>query len=132
MSPRRSYLPLCLSALFLTPLAGCGVGSAAKQVLHEVRGAQTEIMLISRFQSDTLTRYKAVSFDPATTTVGAALAAGASAVVRCLTVDDARWLLERVQSWPEKRAKFIKRYAFRNDGKAVKRTVRQIRNIANG
>lgn len=67
------YLPLCLLALFLTPLAGCGVGSAAKQVLYEVRGAKTEVMLISAFQADTLTPYKAVSFDQATTTVGTKL-----------------------------------------------------------
>ena len=66
-------IPVAALTALTISATGCGVGSAAKQMLHEVRGAQTEIMLISTFQPDTLTRFKSVSFDPATTTVGTKL-----------------------------------------------------------
>jgi len=52
----------------LLPLAGCS--TAIKQVYYEVRGAKSDIMLISQFQSDTLAAYQSLRFEPATTTVG--------------------------------------------------------------
>lgn len=57
-----------LATLLLFPLAGCS--RAITQTYYEMRGAKSDILLISRFEHDTLRPYQSLRFEPATTTVG--------------------------------------------------------------
>lgn len=68
MNPSRLAGSALLTAVLLFPLSGCA--RAIKQAYYEFRGAQSEIMLISGFAENTLTPYRSLHFEPATTTVG--------------------------------------------------------------
>ncbi len=74
MSPTgaiRPGRPVAVGLLLsLIPLTGCGIGSAARQAFYEIRGAETEIKMISDFSPQKLEPYRAILTRPATTTVG--------------------------------------------------------------
>ncbi len=69
MSHVRLTAGIMTTALTFAGLTGCGVGSAAKQVYYEIRGAKTEIMLVSDFSGQTLKPFRDVRIGTVTTTL---------------------------------------------------------------
>lgn len=68
MYSARAMGRLATGLLLIFPLLGCS--RAIKQAYYEVRGADSDIILISPFDAQTLSPYRALSFEPASSTVG--------------------------------------------------------------
>ena len=69
MMPLRRSTPCLLTALTLSlPMTGCT--TVAKQAFHEVRGAHSDVLLITDLNEQTLRPYQRVTFDPVISTLG--------------------------------------------------------------
>jgi hypothetical protein len=73
MLRRSGILALAVVGLSLG-LTGCSPFSMAERAYYEVRGAQGDVICISRLADDALARFQSVRFEPATATVGRQLA----------------------------------------------------------
>jgi hypothetical protein len=68
MNRVRLAAPVLLLIVLLLPLSGCT--TALKQAYYEVRGAQSDILLITELREDALAPYRRLVLEPTTTTVG--------------------------------------------------------------